>query len=488
MGYVLAATVLLPLVGAIVVALLPKSAEGAPRPLAIVFAAANLGVASWLWANFDRTASAIQFELKLPWIPALGTSIHLGVDGLSLPMVLLTALLTLLAVIASKNISEQRKEYFSLILLLEAGLAGVFIALDLIVFYLFWEVVLIPMFFLINIWGGPNRRYAAVKFFLYTLAGSLAMLGGIIGLFLLNGANSFDMIGLREGSAALPIATQAALFTAIGIALAIKVPMVPFHTWLPDAHVEAPTAVSVLLAGVLLKMGSYGFLRFGPQLLPGGFTRLSPVIALLAVISIVWGAAIALRQTDLKKLVAYSSVSHMGYVMLGIAAGTGAGIMGAGVQMFSHGLIAGLLFLLVGAFYERAHTREISAFGGVVKVTPVLAGILVFASFASLGLPGLSGFVGEFLVILGALGPYMIYAAVAGLAVVLTAGYLLWMVRRVAFGELNADRATMPDITLTEALAIGPLCVATVLVGIFPQTLVGVMNVAVEGVAKVLGR
>ncbi len=261
----------------------------------------------------------------------------------------------------------------------------------------------------------------------------------------------------------------------------------PFHTWLPDAHVEAPTAVSVLLAGVLLKMGSYGFLRFGPQLLPKGFEAVTPLIATLAIISIVYGAAVALMQTDMKKLVAYSSVSHMGYVMLGIAAGTTAGVMGASFQMFSHGLIAGMSFLLVGALYERAHTREIEAFGGIAKIAPVLAGTLVFASFASAGLPGMSGFIGEFLVILGSFEPFTLYAVLAGLAVVLTASYLLWMLRRVVFGELNPDQAAMPDMTLTEAIALAPLCVLTVVVGVFPQSLISVMGASVEAISQVLG-
>ena len=412
---------------------------------------------------------------------------HLGVDGLSLPMIFLTALLTVVAIVASSKIADFRREYFTLLLLLEAGLVGVFAALDLVLFYVFWEVVLIPMFFLINIWGGPNRSYAATKFFIYTLAGSLAMLGGIITLYLATGARTFDMIGLAAEASALSPSLQTGIFIAIAFALAIKVPIVPFHTWLPDAHVEAPTAVSVLLAGVLLKMGSYGFLRLGPQLLPAGFTALIPVIGVLGVVSIVWGAAVALMQTDLKKLVAYSSVSHMGYVMLGIAAGTTAGVMGATVQMFSHGLIAGLLFLLVGALYERAHTREIRAFGGVAKVAPVLAGTLVFASFASAGLPGMSGFIGEFMVILGSFDPFTGYAAIAALAVVLTAGYLLWMLRRVVFGELNPERERMPEMTLTEAIAIAPLCIATVLVGVFPQTLVGVMQGSVDAIMRALG-
>lgn len=400
---------------------------------------------------------------------------------------LLTTLLALVAIVASNHITEFTREYFTLLLLLEAGLIGVFIALDLILFYVFWEVVLIPMFFLINIWGGPNRRYAAVKFFVYTLAGSLAMLGAIAALYVKTGARTFDLMGLAAGASHLNAGVQTALFLAIAFALAIKVPIVPFHTWLPDAHVEAPTAVSVLLAGVLLKMGSYGFLRFGPGLLPLGFRALVPVIGALGAVSIVYGAAMALVQTDLKRLVAFSSVSHMGYVMLGIAAGTAAGLTGATVQMVSHGLIAGMSFLLVGALYERTHTRSIDAFGGITKVAPVLAGTLVFASFASLGLPGGSGFIGEFLVLLGSFRAFTGYTVVAALAVMLTAGYLLWMLRRVVFGKLNPERADLAEMTATEAVALAPLCVATLLVGVFPQVLLGAMHSTMTAMAQLLG-
>jgi len=486
-AHALAATILLPLAGGVVVSFVPRRAAGWARGVTMAVAGAVFALAAFLWWSFDPASGGMQHELVYRWVPGLGTSFHLGVDGLSMPMVFLTALLTLVAVIASNKISHMTREYFTLLLLLEAGLVGVFVALDMILFYVFWEVVLIPMFFLVSIWGGPNRRYAAIKFFLYTLAGSLAMLGGFIALYLATGATTFDLPDMAARAAGLSTATQTAIFAAIAFALAIKVPIVPFHTWLPDAHVEAPTAVSVLLAGVLLKMGSYGFLRLGPQLLPKGFASLVPAIAALGVVSIVYGAAVALAQTDLKRLVAFSSISHMGYVMLGIASGTTAGITGAAVQMFSHGLIAGMSFLLVGALYERAHTREIAAFGGIAKVAPVLAGTLVFASFASLGLPGLSGFIGEFLVVLGAFGPFVWYSAVAGLAVVITAGYLLWMLRRVAFGELNGDRAEMPDMSMTEAFALAPLCIGTLVVGVFPQSLVALLGATVDSITRVLG-
>ena len=488
MQFVLAAMIVVPLVGGIAISLVPRSLARLARPAALVLAGADLLGAVWLWVAFDTRAAGMQFDLNLPWIPGLGTSFHLGVDGLALPMVFLTALLTLLAVIASRSIEDRVRQYFTLLLMLEAGLVGVFISLDLLLFYLFWEVVLIPMYFLISIWGGPRRAYAALKFFLYTLAGSLAMLGGIIALYLATGARTFDMLEIAAVAPHLSDSVQVAIFAAIALGLAVKVPIFPLHTWLPDAHVEAPTAVSVLLAGVLLKMGAYGFLRLGPGMLPRGFSAAAPIIAVLAVISIVYGAALALVQTDLKKLVAYSSVSHMGYVMLGIAAGTAAGIAGAEVQMFSHGLIAGLLFLLVGAVYERAHTREISAFGGIASITPVLAGVLVFASFASLGLPGMSGFVGEFMVLAGSFQHFPALTVMAAFAVILTVSYLLWMLRRVAFGPANEARLGMADLTGSEMLSMAPLCLAIVVVGIFPETLVGVMHTSVNAIAAILAR
>ena len=483
----LAATIILPLAGGIALSFLPLSRESLARPCALAISSAVLAMTAYLWTSFDGSRAGMHFETRLPWIEGLGTSFHLGVDGLSLPMLFLTALLTVVAVIASRSIKDRPRQYFTLLLMLEAGLCGVFVSLDLILFYLFWEVVLVPMYFLISIWGGEKRAYAAVKFFLYTLAGSLAMLGGIIALYLATGATTFDMLEIAVLAGNLTPAVQTGIFVAIALGLAVKVPIFPLHTWLPDAHVQAPTAVSVLLAGVLLKMGSYGFLRLGPAMLAKGFSAVAPVIAVLAVISIVYGAALALVQTDLKRLVAYSSVSHMGYVMLGIAAGTAASVTGATVQMFSHGLIAGLLFLLVGAVYERAHTREISAFGGIAKITPVLAGTLVFASFASLGLPGMSGFVGEFLVLAGSIQEFSALTVVAAVAVVLTVSYLLWMLRRVNFGQLNPSRAGMADMTASEALSMAPLCVLIVVVGVFPQTLVGVMAASVDAIAKVIG-
>jgi NADH-quinone oxidoreductase subunit M len=488
----LAATVLVPLLCGIAISLIPESASRFARPAALVVSGVVLACATVLWLRFDTSTSAMQFEFVRPWIPGLGTSFHIGVDGLSLPLLWLTGLLTLLAVIASRSISDRVRQYFTLLLMLEAGLCGVFIALDLILFYLFWEVVLIPMYFLISIWGGPRRAYAAVKFFLYTLAGSLAMLAGILALYLatanLSGTPTFDMLAIAEKAPGLAVGTQTAIFIAIAVGLAVKVPVFPLHTWLPDAHVEAPTAVSVLLAGVLLKMGGYGFLRLGPGMLPAGFSAIAPVLGVLAAISIVYGAAVALVQTDLKKLVAYSSISHMGYVMLGISAATTAGFTGASVQMFSHGLIAGLLFLLVGAVYERAHTREISAFGGIAKITPILAGTLVFASFASMGLPGLSGFIGEFMVLVGTFPVFPWLAVIAAAAVILTVGYLLWMLRRVTFGPVNEERLGMPEMTLSEALTMAPLCVLIVAVGIFPQALVGVMQASVAALMTMLAR
>ncbi|TLM80511.1 MAG: NADH-quinone oxidoreductase subunit M [Actinobacteria bacterium] len=484
MQIALVAMVLVPLFGGVAISLLSGSRPSWSRNAALSLSCVVFGLAAWMWVSFDRASSAIQFSLALPWVPALNTSMHLGVDGVSMPMVLLTALLTVVAVLASRGIEDRVREYHTLLLLLEAGLIGVFVALDLIAFFLFWEVVLIPMYFLIAIWGGPRRSYASVKFFIYTLAGSMAMLAGIITLYLRTGASTFDIVEIAPLAATIDPGTQTVIFAAIAIGLAIKVPMFPLHTWLPDAHVEAPTAVSVLLAGVLLKMGSYGFLRFGPSMLPHGFEAARPFIAALALVSIVYGAAVALMQSDLKRLVAYSSVSHMGYVMLGIAAGTATAISGAVVQMFSHGLIAGLLFLLVGTVYERTHTREIAEYGGIAKVTPLIAGAFVFASFASLGLPGLSGFVGESMVVIGSFEEFRLHSVLASGAVMLTVGYLLWMLQRVVFGPVNEHRLAMTDMTVREAFAIAPLAALTLVVGVAPQTLIGVARASVELLAR----
>jgi NADH-quinone oxidoreductase subunit M len=427
----------------------------------------------------------MQLVEKVPWIKSIGVQYFLGIDGISLPMVILTTLLAFLAVIASWNINLRPKEYFVLMLLLETGMLGVFLALDFVLFYVFWEVVLVPMYFLIGIWGGPRREYAAIKFFIYTLLGSVVMLIGILALYFASGLNTFSMLALIQGEYSRTV--QDLVFLAFFIGFAVKVPLFPFHTWLPDAHVEAPTAVSVLLAGVLLKMGSYGFLRISLPILPQAFHRMAFAIAILAVINIVYGAFVAMTQRDLKKLVAYSSVSHMGYVMLGVAAATTTAVNGAVLQMFNHGTITGMLFLLVGLIYERTHTREIGELGGLMGKVPILAGILSFAAFASLGLPGLSGFVGEFLVLLGSFSKYTGATILAAAGIVITAGYLLWMVQRVNLGTLKSRYADLTDVTLRDLSTLVPLVLIIIFIGVYPSPVLNIINPAVTSLINIIG-
>jgi len=482
----LTAAVFLPLAGSILIAALPAQ-EGRPRRMAAVFTGATFVITALLYLGFDRGASGMQFVERVPWVPSLGMTYHLGIDGISLPIVLLTGLLSFLAVIASWKIDLRPKHYFALLLLLEVGMMGVFCALDFVLFYVFWEVVLVPMYFLIGIWGGPRREYAAIKFFLYTLLGSVIMLLGILMLYFAPGVRTFDMLEVARHT--LPIGLQSWIFLAFFAGFAVKVPLFPFHTWLPDAHVEAPTAVSVILAGVLLKMGSYGFIRVTMPITPDAFANYAPMLAVLSVIGIVYGACCAMVQKDMKKLVAYSSVSHMGYVMLGIAAGTAASVNGAVIQMFNHGCITGMLFLLVGLVYERTHTRMIDDLGGLSLKVPVLGGILAFASFASLGLPGLSGFIGEFFILLGTyesvLAKSFVYISTA--AIVLTAGYLLWMLQRVALGKLPEKLEGLVDINLREASTLVPLMAIIVVVGIYPTVMLSVINPSVTSLLRIVG-
>jgi len=391
--------VFLPLLGAAAVALLGNARASAGRTVAALVGVADLGLVALLVARFD-VAAGMQFVEKAEWVPQVGITYHLAVDGISLAMVALSALLTVLAIVASWKTEKNPAMWFSMLLLLEVGMNGVFLAMDFVLFYVFWELVLVPMYFLIATWGGPRRQYAAVKFFLYTLFGSVFMLVGIIALYLQTGTFSI----LEMAGAKLDPTFQWWVFAAFFLGFAVKVPVFPLHTWLPDAHVEAPTAASVLLAGVLLKMGSYGFLRISLPILPDAAAEWSTFIAVLAAISIVYGAAVAFAQTDMKKLVAYSSVSHMGFVMLGIASMTPEGLNGAVAVMFSHGVVTGMLFFLVGMVYDRTHTRMIAEVSGLSSKVPVAGGLMAFASFASLGLPGLSGFVGEFLSLVGAWG------------------------------------------------------------------------------------
>jgi NADH-quinone oxidoreductase subunit M len=491
--WVLTLMTFVPLLGAAVITFLPKDQHNLIRWTAAAFAAVPLLLAFWVWQTFNRAGVGVddlagfQYVVKLPWIPAYNIEYFIGVDGLSAPMVLLTALLSFLCIFASWGISKQLKGYFALFLLLETGMMGTFVSLDFILFYVFWEVMLLPMYFLIGIWGGPRREYAAIKFFLYTLAGSVLMLVGILALYF-QGGQTFSLIELMAHARdfANPALTifgmnfAKVLFVAFFIGFAIKVPVWPFHTWLPDAHVEAPTAISVILAGVLLKMGTYGMMRISMPIFPGAMQDFAFAIAVLGVINILYGAYCAMAQEDLKKLVAYSSVSHMGYVMLGMAALTPQGMTGAALQMFNHGTITAMMFLLVGVVYDRAHHRQINGFGGLGAVMPVYTGVAMLAFFASMGLPGLSGFIAEVLVFLGAFQSYKWLTFLSALGIILTAGYLLWMIKRVFLGPLNEKYKDMPEINARELFTLVPIGLIVIYLGIYPIPVMDLMDGATE--------
>lgn len=426
-----------------------------------------------LFFGFDPSTPQMQFVEQVPWIEHYGISYFVGIDGISLLLVMLTTFLMPLAILASwQSITTRLREYMIFMLLLETGMLGVFVALDLFLFYVFWEAMLIPMYFLIGGWGGEQRIYAAVKFFIYTMAGSLLMLVGILVLYWqhyqLTGTLSFNLLDLDTLS--LSPAIQRWLFLAFFLSFAIKVPLFPFHTWLPDAHVEAPTAGSVILAGVLLKMGTYGFLRFSLPLFPQAALNAIPYILVLAVIGIIYGALVAMVQPDIKKLVAYSSVSHLGFVVLGIFALNAQSIGGGIIQMVNHGLSTGALFLIVGMLYDRRHTRLISDFGGLTKVLPIFAGFFMVVTLSSIGLPGLNGFVGEFLILVGVFQIYPGFAVFAALGVILAAVYMLWMFQRVMFGQItHEENRHLPDLNGREISLLIPIVLLIVWIGVYPH-------------------
>ena len=491
---ILSAIVGTPLVGAILLAFLPRSRPDLIRWGALAISLLTFGLSLLLLAGFDPAAGGRQGFLHrevADWIPAFGIQYKLGVDGISLVLVVLTTLLTWISILASfKPITERVKEYMISFLVLEVGMLGVFLALDLFLFYVFWEIVLVPMYLIIGIWGGPNRIYATIKFVLYTLVGSLLMLVAILATaFAYQAATgswsgAFDYERLRGFG--FDTTLQVLAFLAFFLAFAIKVPMWPFHTWLPDAHVEAPTAGSVILAGVLLKLGGYGFIRFALPLFPEAAAAYAPAIIVLSLIAIVYGAIVSIVQPDLKKLVAYSSVSHMGFVTLGIFVFQPQALDGAILQMVNHGLITGALFLCVGIIYERTHDRAIANMGGLAARTPVYAAIFGFFMLASIGLPGLAGFVGEFLVFVGTFAQSPPAAGVAVTVMVLGAVYLLWMFQRVVFGEVSDFLARigqrLTDITPLELVTLTPLVALTFLFGVFPGLLLGLIGAPVEGI------
>jgi len=475
--------IFLPMIGALLLLLIPRDLTQGLFKTALLFTTLTfIWSLKVLW-HFDPAKGEMQFEERLAWIPTYGIEYLLGIDGISLFLVLLTTLLGPIVILASWTIFKKVKEYLIFMLLLETGMIGTFLALDLFLFYVFWEVMLIPMYFLIGVWGGPRRVYAATKFILYTMSGSLLMLVAIIYLATRNSQVTqlltFDL--LKIYNLQLPYEEQIWLFSAFALAFAIKVPLFPFHTWLPDAHVEAPTAGSVILAGVLLKMGTYGFLRFAIPLFPDATLAAAPYIIALAVVGIIYGALVAMMQADIKRLVAYSSVSHLGFVMLGLFVLNLQGVQGALYQMLSHGLSTGALFLIVGMIYDRRHTRMIDDFGGLWKPLPIFSAFFLVVILSSIGLPGLNGFIGEFLILLGAFKTVPFWTAGAATGVVLGAIYMLWMFRRVVLGPLNnPENQKLKDIGVREIILLVPILFLIVFMGIYPRPFLSRMKPSVE--------
>jgi len=477
----------LPIIGAIAVLLLPRSQAGNARALAAAIATVNAVLAVIVFVSFDRSDPAMQFVERMSWIDAAEAGFDvqyaLGVDGLSATMVLLTGLLFVVATLVSWNVSLRPREYYAWILALETAVMGVFLAQDLILFFLFWELELIPMYFLISIWGTGRREYSAMKFVLYTLAGSALMLVGFLVLGFSQG--TFDMQELAEADITSAAISLNAVFFLILAAFAIKLPVIPVHTWLPDAHTDAPTAVSVILAGVLLKMGGYGLIRILVGILPEQFARYDVYLAALAAVSVLYGAVLTMRQTDLKRLIAYSSVSHMGYVLLGVAALGETGLTGASLQMFTHGTITALLFVMVGLIYDRTHTRQIGDLGGIAHVMPFATVFFVIAGLASLGLPTMSGFVAELLVFLGSFDDFAVPTILAVSGILLSAGYITWTVQRVFYGPRNERWKDLTDTTQWwEVVCMAGLAALIIGVGVYPSTIVEVLE---SGVARTLG-
>ena len=482
----LSSLVFCPLLGSLIILFIPKEKTAAIKAVSLFITAVFFLLSIFLTLNFHPANTAMQFEENVLWIPQMNVNYHLGIDGLSIGLIFLTGLLSFLACISSVcDIKTRCKEYFFLYLLLITGMAGTFVALDLFLFYVFWELVLVPMYFLIGIWGGARREYAAIKFFLYTLAGSVFMLLGILALYFNSPVHTFDIMELAKITGTFTIGLQILIFIAFYLGFAVKVPIFPFHTWLPDAHVEAPTPISVLLAGVLLKMGAYGFLRISFPLLKDAAHYFAFPLAVLGTINILYGAFVAMAQTDFKKMVAYSSVSHMGFVLLGFASMTVSGFNGAILQMFNHGIITGAMFFLVGVIYNRAHTRDLDKFGGLGAKMPVYAGFLSLFTFASLGLPGLSGFVGEFLSLLGSFYSYRTVTMISSIGLVITAGYSLYMLQRMLLGTFNEKWSGIIDMKKTEIITLVPLMIITVVIGVYPLSILQYQS---KAVLELIGR
>ncbi len=481
---ILSIIIFLPLLGVLLGAFISKDNKSAIKWFTLIVSLIEFVVSLFLVIRFDSSYTGMQFTEKYAWIPVYNIKYQLGIDGLSLLLILLTTFLTPLVLLGSWTyIKKREKEYYLWFLVLETGMIGVFASLDLILFYVFWEAMLIPMYIIIGVWGGPRRIYAAVKFFIYTMFGSLLMLVAIIYLYFAYGSQTgtytFDLLKLYNLS--LPLSTQIWLFAAFALSFAIKVPIFPFHTWLPDAHVEAPTGGSVILAGVLLKMGTYGYMRFAMPLFPIAANAFLPYIAVLAIIGIIYGALVAMMQPDIKKLVAYSSVSHLGFVILGLMALNIESVDGSVLQMINHGLSTGALFMLVGMLYERRHTRELSEFGGIAKTMPVFATIFMIVTLSSIGLPGLNGFVGEFLILIGSFFANPLYAVFAGTGVILGAVYMLRTYQKVFWGKItNKANEELKDLSPREIIVMIPILIMIVWIGVYPKPFLNIIHNATE--------
>lgn len=486
---VLPSLIIIPLIGALLVAVTSRQRPELLKLIAVITSVTTGAISIWLLSAFDSTPGSAEFQFgsQQQWLSDLGISWTFGIDGISLFLVVLTGVLFPLALLAT-NPEHSNRAWYGWLLVLEAGVMGVFVSLDLVMFFLCFEAVLVPMYFLIGRWGHDNRTYAATKFFLYTMAGSALMLVGILALAFLHaeatgGSITFDLVEIAEAQS-LATTTARWVFLSFALGFAVKVPIFPLHTWLPDAHTEAPTAGSVILAGVLLKLGTYGFLRFGLYLFPEASHYFAPVFLTLGVIGILYGAVVATMQKDLKRLVAYSSVAHLGFIVLGTFALNTEGITGGLLQMINHGISTSALFLLVGMIYERTHTRQIQELGGLQQSAPLMAGIFTLVMLSSIGLPGLNGFVGEFLILLGVFNAHRWWAVVATIGVVLAALYLLWAYQRVFHGPTKEDKEDIRDLSLKEKLVLGPLVALIIFMGVYPRPVIERMEPAVDALIE----